>query len=205
MLILSSNGLSSVDLIAETRQFVKGMEKAAMITIASIGYKEKDWHVPRLTAELKSLGLSVDYFDLDTQNPELLSSYDVIEIIGGNPFYLLKRMKETGCVLLFRKLEKDKVIIGISAGSVVLQKTIDLVAQYSPEMNEGIGLMDFSALALTDRDILPHYQRFFAQHGNLEEMAREYEKQRNCTITRLEDGQAVFIGNGLDYIMKETC
>lgn len=104
MLILTSNGLSSEKLILETQKYTIGKKTAAIITTASIGYKESDWHIPRVKNELESLGLQVDFVDLEFEDPERLESYDVIEINGGNPFYLLKHIKKWGKDNLFKIL-----------------------------------------------------------------------------------------------------
>lgn len=195
MLLLTSNGLSSRPLLEETGKWLSSRaKKAAMITTASVGYKGRDWHVPKLTAELRSLGLSVDDFDLDVQSAELLKRYDLIEIIGGNPFYLLRSMKLTGCGDLFREFADSKLIIGISAGSIVLQKNIRLVAGLSPEMNKDVNLTDLSGLNLTDAEILPHYHRMLLKIPNLEERTAEYERVNRCKVIRLDDGQAVRTG-----------
>lgn len=122
MLILTSNGLSTHEMREKLKPIFNGLTKAVIITTASVGYKEKDWHIERLTNELQSFGFSVDYFDFDTQNPELLLDYDVVEINGGNPFYLLMSMKNANCHSIMSELSKSKIIIGVSAGSIVLQK-----------------------------------------------------------------------------------
>lgn len=100
MLILTSNGLSSDNLIKRMTEYCSSLSKAVIVTTASVGYKENDWHIPRLIEELKTLGLSVEYFDFDFQDPKLLLNYDVIEINGGNPFYLLKSMRKTNCEVI---------------------------------------------------------------------------------------------------------
>lgn len=194
MLILTSNGLSSKALAEEAARRVCG-KSAALVTTASLGYKENDWHVPRLTEELCSLGLSVKCFDLDQEPPERLLSFDVVELMGGNPFYLLKRMKETNCAPVFRKLESEKIIIGVSAGSLVLQNSIELAAGFTPEMNRGVGLFDLSGLGLTDLEIFPHYHKFLPRFDRLEERIQEYESQKGCTVIRLDDGKGIFEGN----------
>jgi len=193
MIILTSNGLSSDKLLDETRKHTNSKGKAAIITTASVGYKEKDWHIPRLTEELQHIGLSVTYFDVEFEDPQLLLMYDVVEIIGGNPFYLLNQMRKQNAKVVLSEIAKSKVLIGISAGSVVLQNTISLIAQYSPEMNEDINLTDLAGLALTDIEILPHYERFLNRFHYFEERAREYEQKNNCVVIRLNDGEGVFI------------
>jgi len=199
MIILTSNGLSSDVLINETGKFVSENGKAVIITTASLGYKDKDWHIPRLTQELEKLGQSVDYFDFDFQDAKLLLSYDVVEILGGNPFHLLTHLQLEENNAVIRKIVDEKVLIGISAGTLVLQKNINLVAQFNPEMNDEIGLTDLTGLALTDFDILPHYQRFLSRYEQLEERVQQYEKANNCTVTRLDDGEGIFIYDNRFY------
>ena len=193
MLILTSNGLSSDALLTETRKFIAGKEKAVIITTASVGYKENDWHIPRLTAELMSLGLSVDTFDFDRQDAPDLLDYDVVEILDGNPFYLLSHLQIEENNAILQLIAAEKVLIGISAGTLVLQQNIQLVAQFSPEMNEDVGLTDLTGLALTDLEILPHYHRYMDRFEGLEERAKAYERANNCTVTLLDDGEAVFM------------
>ena len=175
------------------KHIVPNVKTAVIITTASVGYKEKDWHVPKLTEELKSLNLIVDFFDFDVQPIELLRSYDIIELIGGNPFYLLERMRSVKCVPIFKELIEQKIVIGISAGSLVLQKSISLIAQFSPELNKEVNLTDLTGLNLTDVQILPHYHRLMKQILNFEELSKEYEDKNNCKLIRIDDGQGVFI------------
>ena len=202
MLILTSDGLSSGPLLHETGKYLSsGTKTAAMITTASVGYKERDWHVPKLTEELESLNLAVDYFDLEVQPPESLLSYDVIELIGGNPFYLLKQMRLAECRQVFQELMNGKIIIGISAGSLVLQKDISLIAQLSPELNEETALADFTGLHLTDVDILPHYYKMMTRIPDFKERVEKYEAQNRCEMIRLDDGQGVFVSSENFYVV----
>lgn len=199
MIILTSNGLSSDKLLNETKKFILPNMKAAIVTTASVGYKEKDWHIPRLTSELQQIGLTTNYFDFEFEDSHLLLQYDVVEIIGGNPFYLLNQLRLHDAKAVLCEIAKNKVLIGISGGSAVLQKSIRLIAQYSPEMNEGVQLNDLEGLALTDIEILPHYQRFLSRFDRFEERAQEYEQNNNCSVIRLNDGEGVFIFDTTSY------
>ena len=89
MLILCSNGLSSDILLSQLSSKVVDCKTAALVVTADNEYKENNYHVPRCVAELQSLNLNVDTFDLDKQPADLLLNYDVVEFIGGNPYYLL--------------------------------------------------------------------------------------------------------------------
>ncbi|MBK1813239.1 Type 1 glutamine amidotransferase-like domain-containing protein [Clostridium sp. YIM B02505] len=198
MLILTSNGLSSDKIIGEMKELCETLSKAVIVTTASAEYKENDWHIPRLTGELKSVGLSVDYFDFDYEKPELLLNYDVIEINGGNPFYLLSSMRKSNCEDIMERLIQEKIVVGVSAGSIVLQKNINLIAQYSPELNKDVHLEDFSGFGFSPIELLPHYSRFITKFDRFEEKAKEYELANNCKVIRIDDGQAVVV-NSKDY------
>jgi len=196
VLILTSNGLSSKSLMKSIKPLFAKSSKAVIVTTASVGYKDKDWHIPRLKDELHALGLSVDYFDFDFDVPQGLLQYDVVEIIGGNPFYLLKSMKESNCEGVLDELSKSKILIGISAGSLVLQDNIDLIAQYSPEMNQEVNLTDLTGFHLTDIEILPHYSKFLSRFDRFEERAKEYEEKGKHKVVRLNDGQGILVDKG---------
>lgn len=164
MIILTSNGLSSAVLIEKTKEILNGAKKAVIITTAS-EYKANDRHIPGLKAELEQLNLSVELFDFDIDNIENLLLYDVIMINGGNPFYLLKAMRKSKCENVIKEISAQKILIGISADSVVLQKNIELINRYSPEINN-VGLTDLTGFSLTDIELLPHYSRFINKYEN---------------------------------------
>lgn len=49
MLILTSNGLSSDKLLNRVKVLTESMKSAVIVTTASVGYKQNDKHIPRLT------------------------------------------------------------------------------------------------------------------------------------------------------------
>jgi len=176
------------------------MKSAVIVTTASVGYKQNDKHIPRLTEELTMLDLSIDFFDFDTDKPQDLLNYDVIELNGGNPFYLLKSIQQANCCDVLKKIVKNKIVIGISAGALIFQNSIELIYRYTPNLNDDVGLKDFSALNLTDIQILPHYHRFLKQFDNFKQTALTYEKAKNIKLIRLDDGQGV-IDSPKGYIL----
>ena len=193
MVVLTSNGLTSNKLIKEIKPYMKNLQKAVIITTASFPYKENDKHIPRITKELKHLGLTVDYFDFDTDEPELLLQYDVIEINGGNPFYLLAAIKKANAETLIKRISKEKLLIGISAGSIIMQKDMNLITEFTPEMNDTVNLPDFSALGIVDVQIIPHYHRFIHRFDSFEQRIKKYELDNNCSVLCMDDGDGLFV------------
>lgn len=196
MLVLCSNGLSSKILLETISSKIVGCKTAALVVTADNEYKENNYHVPRCTSELEALNLSVDFFDLDMQPAELLLNYDVVEFIGGNPYYLLHSIRENNAFEILKDISANKILIGWSAAAFVFGPTLDLVNCYSPEMNF-IGLTDLRALSLTNIQVLPHYSKFLTRFEQFEEKCRAYEKQHNVNVIRINDGDGVFFDGGV--------
>ena len=194
MIMMTSDGLSSGRLLQEAKRYVRP-GRAALVVTADPVYKEKNYHVPRLTRELEALGLSVEIFDFDTQMPRELRDYGVVEMIGGNPYYLLHSIVTHGFAGVLAELSQDRCLTGCSAGSVVMTPTLKLIDQYTPEMNI-VGLEDLTALGLASVQILPHYSKFLARYERFEDRCAQYEQENQCSVIRLNDGEAVLIDQG---------
>lgn len=192
MLILCSNGLSSKPLLLHMQNNISDCKSAALVVTADNEYKEKNYHVNRCVKELAELNLSVDIFDLDKQPAEQLFNYDVVEFIGGNPFYLLNSIRENHAEIILQELAQKKILIGWSAAAFVFSPTLELVNCYSPEMNF-LKLSDLKGLALTNVEILPHYSKFIKRFEHFEEICCRYEKENHTNVIRINDGEAVFI------------
>ena len=192
MLLLCSNGLSSDMLLTHLSNYTTCCKTAALVVTADNEYKEKNYHIPRCVAELQTLNLKVDIFDLDKQSADLLLNYDVVEFIGGNPYYLLYSIRNNNAIETLRTIAESKILIGWSAAAFVFGPTLELVNCYSPEMNF-IGLTDLDGLCLTDIQVLPHYSKFLTKFSYFEEKCRDYEKDHNVNVIRLNDGDGVVI------------
>jgi dipeptidase E len=198
MLVLCSNGLSSEKLRAFLNPRFQNVKSAALVVTADPIYKEKNHHVVRCQNELSQFGLTTEIFDIDSQSAEQLLTYDVVEFIGGNPFYLLHSIRKHDAESILKKLVEKKILIGWSAAVFVFGPTLELVNRYSPEMNV-CKLENLQALSLTDIEVLPHYSKFLKRISHFEEICREYEKEHCKQILRLNDGDGILI-DGNDVI-----
>ena len=194
MLILCSNGLSSQELRTCLKERMNGCKSAVLVVTADNEYKEKNYHVSRCIEELESLGLQVDLFDLDRQVPDRLICYDVVEFIGGNPFYLLDSIRKHGALPVLQELAQRKILIGWSAAAFVFGPSLELVNSYSPEMNF-LGMIDLTGLALTRQEVLPHFGKFLARFEGFEETCSAYEKKHGVSVIRLNDGEGIILEN----------
>jgi dipeptidase E len=201
MLVLCSNGLSSDILLAQLSSKMADCKTAALVVTADNEYKERNYHVPRVIDELKYFGLSVDIFDLDAQDATELLKYDVVEFIGGNPYYLLNSIRVHNASVVIKQLAEKKVLLGWSAGAMVFTPSIEIVDKVTPEMNI-LDLDNLNALALTNIHLIPHYSKFEKRFTGLEEICKAYEQAHNCSIVRLNDGDGIIIDNGIETLIK---
>ena len=93
MIVITSNGLSSKQLLADVSMYTQGLSTAVIVTTAS-NPQHGDNDLPRLKIELERLHLTVSWFDFDKDDPYTLLQYDVVEISGGDPFYLRESIRK---------------------------------------------------------------------------------------------------------------
>ncbi len=159
-----------------------------IITTASAEWKEKNKHAVSAKQALENMGFKkVAFLDVEFESPNKLKDFNLIYICGGNPFYLLYHLKKSGADKVIQKLaDKGVILVGVSAGAVVLGPSIK-VAQYFDDEKNIVKLKNFSALKLTDIIILPHYKIEY------ENKVKDFEKENHCQVTRLKDSQGVTV------------
>jgi dipeptidase E len=145
-------------------------------------------YIEKSKKEILGLGIkkeNINIYNLDRKiSNEELNKINAIYVCGGNTFYLLHKIKESG----FGKKIKEMIMKGIvycgaSAGSILVSPDIGISGI---EKND-IGIKDLTGLNLTDKIISPHYAK------EDEEIVRKFEKDTGRKITRLTDTQALLI------------
>ena len=132
MVVITSNGLSSDKLLYDLFPYTQNLSTAVIVKTASNPVPGEDKSLPWLEDELQMLRLSVDWFDFDTDDPAELLRYDVVEMSGGDPFYLRESIRKANAESILKKIAEEKILIGISAGAIVQQQDMRLI----PEMEK---------------------------------------------------------------------
>ena len=94
MVVITSNGLSSDKLLYDLFPYTQNLSSAVIVKTASNSVPGEDKSLPWLEDELQMLRLSVEWFDFDTDDPAELLRYDVVEMSGGDPFYLRESIRK---------------------------------------------------------------------------------------------------------------
>lgn len=138
-------------------------------------------------------GIDFKQFDIAGKTKEeilkFFSNRNVIQVGGGNPFYLLKVVHESG----FDKILKDLLdnglyYIGCSSGSYLMCPTVE-VGGWKSTRNR-YGLTDFTAL---------HYVPFLIKcHYTDDQKEKVLEKMKDSiySIRLLKDNQAFLVEDG---------
>lgn len=201
-LLLTSNGFYTDEIMSRFLDLLDAEPRsleAAVITTAS-PQKEQNRFAKKAASDFEKMGFrKVDWVDVESESPDILLQKDVIYINGGNPFHLLEQVKKSGADRVLADLaQKNAIIVGVSAGAVLIGPDIRIVHHFTPQLNAR-SIEDFSALGLTDKRVFPHYDRedLFgdATGRTIEERIREFEMIESCSVTRLND-------NG--YLVVET-
>ncbi|MBT2764036.1 Type 1 glutamine amidotransferase-like domain-containing protein [Paenibacillus sp. ISL-20] len=199
-LLLTSCGFYTEDIKNQFLDFIDrdiSQLKVSIITTASL-MKENNRYAQRAMQDFKDMGFQhINFVDIEFDDPQILIHRDVIYINGGNPFTLLYYAKKSGADEIIKTLAAQNVIIvGVSAGALVLGPNINIVDFFTPQMNT-MDLTDFKALGVTDKLIFPHYDRedIFKDRTNktIEERIVEFESNENCKVTRLKEEEYISI------------
>ena len=167
---------------------------AHIITAKNPRLKESPDYVIKDREAMESLGFKVEDIDIKGKEEKdlrkILLDKDVIYVQGGNTFYLLKYIRESGFDKIVKDLINQGVIyIGVSAGSIVAGPTIETANWKHQDRNE-VGLTDLTAMNLVSFNVFVHYGPEFTG------IVGEELKKTKYPLHILTDSQALLIRDG---------
>lgn len=128
--------------------------------------------------------------DKEKKNACEIFKYDVIYVMGGDPRILLDDFWDCDFKMYLTKFLEKGIYIGESASSMVLCDNIKWIWDIKKGTKPKYDILPktFEGLNLIEEKIYPHYDKIS------EEQKRKidaYEKENNCKITRLNDGEFI--------------
>ncbi len=189
-LILTSSGLSPeigkelLSLLGEKPAEIKvGFISNAADQIEDKAFILKD------KGDLTAVGFE-EIIDIDLrikEDMEKISECGVLFVEGGNTYYLLKLIRESGFDKLLKEfLSDDKMYIGVSAGSVVLGTNIETAGVGPSADPNDVKIEDTRGLRQAPFMIAPHMNQ--KEKFYFDQFAR---KMALRPIVGIEDGQAI--------------
>jgi len=196
-LLLTSTGLTNQNIANQFLQIIdKPVSQIKVIFVPAASRNEEELkYVMESKKELLNLGIlenNIKTLNLDKHvSFQEVENFDVIYVCGGNTFYLLKKVRETGfdeVIIEFAKT--DKLYLGVSAGSILVCPNIDIA---NPFDENDVSLTDLTGLNLTDIIVSPHYK------DKEKAIIDNFKKKSQYDVVPLTDEQALLI---LDWETK---
>ncbi|HPO50656.1 MAG TPA: Type 1 glutamine amidotransferase-like domain-containing protein, partial [Spirochaetota bacterium] len=194
-LFLSSSFADVVKLFPDfSKEDLKG-KTITFIPTASIPEKVK-FYVAADKKALQKMGIIIDELELTKSSFEDISNKlnknDYIYISGGNTFFLLQELIKTGTdKLIIEQINKGKIYIGASAGSIILSPNIEYVKDMddcskAPELN------DYSSLSIVDFYPVPHHTNAPFKKA-VEKIITKYESK--LKLVPISNSQTITVDN----------
>ena len=170
----------------------KSEMKIGYITTASKGSRDTAF-LEKVKNAMKENAIDFEEIDIESKSKkELLNFFknkNIVHVEGGNTFYLLKAIRESGFAEILKELlSEGKVYIGTSAGAYIMCPTIE-VADWNETGRDRFGLTDFSALNYVPFVLKVHYK------NEMENTVKEKKKTLKYPLRILRDGQGILIEN----------
>ena len=204
-LVLASQGFTTDEIANKVAELVGKELKDINIGIINESYvaksenSSKRWLIKELSDIEKHIGGVIDFVNLraydENEIERRLSAADVIYIVGGKQLVLGELFKNTGTDKVLKKLAESKVIMGTSAGSIVLGKLIESRYYWKERYGINIDEIKNNELELVDFNIIPHYMREDHLKWN-EEFYKKVAEENSFPLYAITDTQAIIYNEG---------
>ena len=193
-LLLTSEGLTTKPIKKAFLSLLeKPVSKNKVLIMHTAKLRRHFGYVRDIKKTLRQLGLKKENIveaNISTKiNARKYTNFDVFYSCGGNTFYILDRMRKTGFDgLIKRFVRKNKLYVGVSAGSYIVCPTLEAAAWNHADRNI-IGLKNLNALKIVPFIVTAHYSAKFKKIIDEAEANTKYE------VKRLTNRQALIVIN----------
>ena len=187
-LLLTSAGFVNPETVEVLmKEIPKQAEWCKVLMISYTQNKIEESYVFASKKELESLGFK-NIQVVNLCNVSKLEQVDIIYVCGGNTFAILQRMKEIGLdKFIIEAVNKGVLYIGVSAGSIIAGKNIEIAGWGSEGDRNDVELRDLSGLGFTDVAVFPHYK--ISQKDEVQ----EFKKKVTYPVIEITDNQMVIV------------
>ncbi len=197
-LLLTSSGLTNSSITNALFELTeKKPEETTVVfipTASNIESGDKDWLITDLINLKKQNFKSIEITDISAVDERIwkpsLEKADVLFFEGGNTYHLMRWLNKSGLTNILPELLKDKVYVGVSAGSMITNPDLKLKLSqviYEENMSE---IEVLKGLNFVDFYFLPHLNSEWfkkVRRENIEKVGQEINKP----IYVLDDNSAL--------------
>lgn len=190
-LLLASNGATLTESGIKINGKPLNKFKLAYITTAGNDVPNRGY-LERQRVRMTELGFDFTELDIKEKNEnelrDFLQDKEAVLVEGGNTFYLLRAVCESGFDRVINDLlSAGLVYMGISAGAYVACPTIEMATWKNPTKFNRHGVTDFTAMNLVPFLVTAHYTPEYR------ELLQEKISHCQYPVKILADGQALLV------------
>ena len=212
-IITASQGFTTDEIENEVAKIVG--KPASEINIAIINEsayaldksKSKRWLIKELSNIEKHIGGRIDFIDFYMQTieeiKERMLNADLIYIVGGKQHIYSKIFRENNLVDFLKELAEKIVLMGTSAGSMVMCKQILSEKFWKERYKCKLEDFEYQELGLVPYGVVPHYLREDHKQWT-SEFLTDVLADNPFTVYAIRDDQAIaYIDGEIKYIGGE--
>lgn len=211
--ILASQGFTTNEMEKEVAKIVDKPAREINIAIINEAMYEiecgrsKRWCIRELSNIEKHIGGKIDFvnFRVHSKNEirKRLMNADLTYIVGGKQHIYAKLFRETDTIELIREVAEKRVLMGTSAGSIVLGKQIQSENFWKQRYQISLKDIECQELGIVPFNIIPHFLR--ADHAKwTKEFLENVLVDNPFPVYAITDEQAVsFVDGKIGFIGGE--
>jgi dipeptidase E len=189
-ILLTSAGMQIKDEILKLLPRPANQINLAYITTAVKPEKDKTYSENDRKL-LEEAGFNVEDIDIEGKTEKelfkALNCFGIIYVQGGNTFYLLKAVQDSGFDKVIKELiAKGVIYIGVSAGSIICGPSIELAGWDGGDENI-VRLSSLIGMNLTPYNVYVHYD------SKRQKIVKEKSKESLFPIITLTNKQALLV------------
>lgn len=188
-LLLTSKGLTTVKLRKEfLKLFDRPVQDSTLLILTSKKYHRSMSNTIKNFLKAGIVKKNIRIVNLSRIKKMPPVHEDVLMVYGGNTFYILDRIRKTGADKVIKRfVSSSRLYLGLSAGSIVVHKTIEIAGWGKEGDKNKIKLKNLTGLGFTNIAIYPHYK--YSQKNSI----ATFKKMVKYPVVTLTDKQALLI------------
>lgn len=217
-LLLTSAGLSNGSITKALFDLVgKKPEDTSLVfipTASNIEDGDKGWLIDDLMNLRKQDFKSIEIADISAVDESIwrprVEAADVLYFEGGDNFYLMEWLNKSGLAKILPQLLLNKVYVGVSAGSMVISRDLNLNSSqilYQENMDraddlQGLNLVDFYFFPHLNSSYFPHIRPDFIKWFAQKQADKIYVLDDNSAL-KIVDNSIEVVGEGQWLVFNE--
>lgn len=196
-LFLTSAGLTTDTLRTAFRALLPSNPRVAFVPTAARLYQDSSWLEADI-GNVRAAGVEVNLADISlaprSEWLEVFNTADAVCFGGGNTYFLLDWIRRCGLAETLPALLKNRVYMGISAGSMVAGPSVESNSPIFPEEDEG-KIDDLRGLSLVPFAVVPHLNSAMFSNARQEHIQR-FADSVQYQVYALDDQSAIEVSDG---------